>query len=119
MHSKLSYLAPLVLLLSSRSQAQDLSSLPSCAVRHLVLTHHSLSPPDLPTARPARLTTLPKASLHGEDQANTMLRSAPAKSRPVRYRLDRLPSQRLRMPLQRQLLHQRSPSRSRGTMLTS
>ncbi|KAF6239369.1 hypothetical protein HO173_002631 [Letharia columbiana] len=31
MHSKLPYLAPLVLLLSSRSHAQNLSNLPSCA----------------------------------------------------------------------------------------
>lgn len=44
MHSKLPYLASLVLLLSSGSHAQDLSSLPSCAVRHLALTHHFLSP---------------------------------------------------------------------------
>ncbi len=45
MHSILPHLAPLVLLLSSRSHAQDLSSLPSCAVRHSALTHHSHSPP--------------------------------------------------------------------------
>lgn len=84
------------------------------------VTQHSLtilSPPALSTAPPTRLATPPKPSLQEEDLADTIFASPPAKSRPLRYRLDGLPNQRLRLPLQRQQLHQRSPSRSRETVL--